>query len=135
MSTFTKVGSTPEPIGARVAKGKLSVDLADGRTISVPLDWYPRLAHGTPAEWRNFELNYEGVHWPDLNEDISVEGLLAARKSGESLRSLRRWLKYRAQGLKEPIPHLPLPEGLKGRFERLMTSDQKKSRPTPRRAG
>ena len=72
----------------------LIVDLADGRTITVPLAWFPRLAHGTPAERTNWRLIGRGVgiHWPDLDEDISVESLLAGRRSGETQASLRRWL-------------------------------------------
>ena len=69
----------------------------DARTRSVPLEWYPRLAHGTPAErgvWRLIGRG-EGIHWPELDEDISVEGLLAGRRSGESQRSLKRWLEAR----------------------------------------
>jgi hypothetical protein len=72
----------------------LTVDLADGRTIVVPLAWFPRLAHGTPSERANYRLigGGEGIHWPELDEDISVESLLAGRRSGESQQSLRRWL-------------------------------------------
>lgn len=75
----------------------LVVDLADGRTITVPLGWFPRLAHGTVAERANWRLIAagEGVHWPDLDEDISVERLLAGRRSGEAQESLRRWLQRR----------------------------------------
>ena len=78
----------------------LMVDLADGRTIAVPLAWFPRLAHGTPAERANWRLigGGEGIHWPDLDEDISVESLLAGRKSGETQESLRRWLGARSVG-------------------------------------
>jgi Protein of unknown function (DUF2442) len=78
----------------------LMVDLADGRTITVPLAWFPRLAHGTPAERANWRLigGGEGLHWPDLDEDISVESLLAGRKSGETQESLRRWLGARRVG-------------------------------------
>ena len=78
----------------------LMMDLADGRTITVPLAWFPRLAHGTPAERANWRLigGGEGVHWPDLDEDISVESLLAGRKSGETQESLRRWLGARKVG-------------------------------------
>ncbi|MBI2186152.1 MAG: DUF2442 domain-containing protein [Acidobacteria bacterium] len=83
-----------------VTDDSLVVDLLDGRIISVPLAWYPRLAHGTPAErshWR-FIGDGEGIHWPDLDEDISVEGLLAGRRSGETQESLRRWLERRIAG-------------------------------------
>jgi hypothetical protein len=75
----------------------LTVVLDDGRVISVPLTWYPRLWHGTPEERANFRLigGGEGICWPDLDEDISVEDLLAGRRSGESEASLRRWLRRR----------------------------------------
>ena len=81
----------------RVTEDSLTVDLDDGRTISVPLAWYPRLWHGTMEERQNWRLIGEGVgiHWPDLDEDISVEGLLLGRRSGESQRSLKRWLEKR----------------------------------------
>jgi hypothetical protein len=80
-----------------VTDDALIVDLVDGRTVSVPLSWYPRLAHGTPAERSNWRLlgRGEGIHWPDLDEDISVAGLLAGRPSGETQSSLQRWLKSR----------------------------------------
>ena len=78
----------------------LVVDLIDGRSISVPLAWYPRLAHGNQAERAHWRLigEGEGIHWPDLDEDISVEGLLAGRRSGETQGSLRRWLENRTAG-------------------------------------
>src|SRR5216684_3904927 len=80
-----------------VSDDALVADLADGRTITVPLAWFPRLAHGTPAERANLRLiaSGEGIHWPDLDEDISVESLLAGRGSGETQESLRRWLQPR----------------------------------------
>lgn len=78
----------------------LIVDLVDGRTLSVPLTWYPRLFHGTPAERSEWQLisRGEGIHWPRLDEDISIEGLLAGRRSGESQTSLQRWLRSRKAG-------------------------------------
>ena len=78
----------------------LIVDLADGRTITVPLAWFPRLTHGTPAERADWRLigRGAGIHWPDLDEDISVESLLAGRRSGETQASLRRWLEARKAG-------------------------------------
>jgi len=75
----------------------LTVELEDGRTVSVPLLWYPRLAHAASGErerWR-FIGRGEGIHWPDLDEDISVANLLAGKRSGESQRSLKRWLEVR----------------------------------------
>ena len=83
-----------------VSKDALSAELSDGRTISVPLDWYPRLAHATPRERGTWELigGGEGIHWPDLDEDISIEGLLAGRRSGESVTSFQRWLAAKRAG-------------------------------------
>ena len=77
----------------------LTVSLDDGRTISLPLGWYPRLLHATPQERENWRLIADGVgiHWPDLDEDISVEDLLAGRPSGESQRSFKRWLEQRTK--------------------------------------
>jgi hypothetical protein len=76
---------------------ELWVMLVDGRTVSVPLAWYPRLAHATPDERAHWRLigQGEGIHWPDLDEDISVANLLAGKPSGESQRSLQRWLELR----------------------------------------
>ena len=82
-----------------VSDADLTVELVDGRTVSVPLVWYPRLANATADERRNWRLigRGEGIHWPDLDEDISVAGLLAGRRSGESQRSLKRWLELRGR--------------------------------------
>jgi hypothetical protein len=84
----------------RISDEVLAVDLVDGRTLSVPLDWYPRLAHGTKAEREHWEWHGEGegIHWPDLDEDLSVEGLLAGWPSGESERSFQRWLAAKREG-------------------------------------
>lgn len=75
----------------------LVVDLSDGRTLSVPLAWFPRLLHATAEERGNWRLigRGEGIHWPDLDEDISVQNLLAGTPSGESQRSLKRWMEAR----------------------------------------
>ena len=77
----------------------LTIDLDDGRTISVPLTWYPRLWHGTPEERENWRFIGDGVgiHWPELDEDISIEGLLRGNRSAESQHSLKRWLEQRAK--------------------------------------
>ena len=89
-------------VGA-VAEDALMVDLADGRTITVPLTWFPRLMHGTPAERANWRLvgGGEGIHWPDLDEDISTNSLLAGRSSGETQESLRRWIERRKAAVSE----------------------------------
>jgi hypothetical protein len=96
------ITSTTETQGARaldvtVTEDALAVDLVDGRTVVVPIAWYPRLLHGTAQERNHWRLigAGEGIHWPDLDEDISVEGLLAGRPSGESQRSFKRWLEAR----------------------------------------
>jgi hypothetical protein len=75
----------------------MTVRLDDGRTLSVPLAWYPRLLHGTPQEREQFELigDGEGIHWPKLDEDITVDGLLAGKRSAETDASLSRWLDKR----------------------------------------
>ncbi len=82
-----------------VSEEMLTIELKDGRVISVPLAWYPRLWYGTPEERAHFEIIGDGtiIHWPDLDEDLSVEGILAGRVSGESPASLKRWLEARAR--------------------------------------
>ena len=77
-----------------ISKTTISVDLSDGRTISIPINWYPRLLHATEEERKNWKLlgKGEGIHWPELDEDISVESLILGRPSGESQTSLQKWL-------------------------------------------
>jgi hypothetical protein len=81
-----------------VSDDTLRVDLSDGRSISAPLAWYPRLLRGTPAERKRWRLIGRGlgIHWTDLDEDISVEGLLAGKPSGESQASFGKWLAARS---------------------------------------
>lgn len=83
-----------------VTEDSLVVDLIDGRSISAPLVWYPRLLHGTPGERNNWRLiaGGEGIHWPDLDEDLSVEGIILGRASGQSQVSLKRRLESRKAG-------------------------------------
>ena len=83
----------------QVTDDALIVDLSDGRTVSVPLAWFPRLLHGTQEErnrWR-FIGEGEGIHWPELDEDISVENLILGKPSGESQKSFKKWLEARAR--------------------------------------
>jgi hypothetical protein len=80
-----------------VSDDAVTVSLSDGRALTLPLEWYPRLKFGTPAERNNWRLVGDGVgiHWPDLDEDLSVDGFLEGRKSNESARSLKKWLAER----------------------------------------
>jgi len=80
-----------------VTEDELVMVLLDGRTLAIPLAWYPRLLHDTPAERATWQLIGRGVgiHWPDLDEDIAVAHALEGVPSGESAASLRRWMESR----------------------------------------
>jgi hypothetical protein len=84
-------------VNVAVSDDSLAVDLEDGRSIAVPIGWYPRLAYATPSERSHWQISGAGygIHWPELDEDIGVEGLLLGLKSGESPASLGRWLQNR----------------------------------------
>ena len=100
MNVSTLEVRVPEAKDVTVTEDTLTAELSDGRTISVPLSWYPRLVHATPEErnnWRPIGTG-QGIHWPDLDEDISVEGLLAGWPSGESPKSLKQWLEAKREG-------------------------------------
>ena len=90
----------PEAEDVSISDDTFKVELSDGRTISVPLAWYLRLVHATQEERDNWELNGTGqrIRWPDLDEDLSVEGLIAGRPSGESQKSFKRWLAAKQAG-------------------------------------
>jgi hypothetical protein len=89
----------PDALRVEVTDEAISVELSDARNISVPLTWFPRLLAGNAGERSNWRLigKGQGIHWDDLDEDISVENLLAGRRSGESQASLKRWLETRTQ--------------------------------------
>ncbi len=84
-----------EAVMAKVSDDSLIVDLSDGRTISAPILWFPRLAHGTIEECANLKVMGDHIHWPDLDEDIPVRALLLGKGRGESAQSLQRWLNQR----------------------------------------
>ncbi len=94
-----------EPLAASISVGhtRLVVDLIDGRSLVIPLEWYPRLMHGSLEERDNWQLLGEGyaIEWPDLDEHIGIEGLIAGRPSSESKRSLEKWLSERKES-KQP---------------------------------
>jgi hypothetical protein len=87
----------PLVVNVTITDEKLIVDLNDGRSLIVPLEWYPRLVHASPKERNNWQLLGDGyaIEWPDLDEHIGIEGLLAGRRSGESKKSFERWLASR----------------------------------------
>jgi hypothetical protein len=87
----------PDAENVVLTEDTLTVELRDGRTLSVPLAWFPRLVHASPAERDNWRLigKGHGIHWEDLDEDISIEGLLAGKPSGESQTSFQKWLQER----------------------------------------
>lgn len=100
MPSAVKIPVLAKVTAVTVTDDTLSVELDDGRSIAVPVGWYPRLAHATALERAHFELSGAGygIHWPDIDEDIGVEGLLLGMKSTESPDSLARWLRQRGQG-------------------------------------
>ena len=87
----------PTAESVTVTNDTLAVELRDGRSISVPLAWFPRLVHATPTERKNWRLigRGRGIHWEMLDEDISIDGLLSGKPSGESQASFKKWLSAR----------------------------------------
>ena len=113
MTTLMTEAASARVLSVAVTEEALTVELADGRTLSVPLAWYPRLLHGTSEErshWRLIGAG-EGIHWPDLDEDICVESLLLGKPSGESQGSLKAWLASRSKSnpLRLPLEDEDLP--------------------------
>lgn len=104
MSTSTVEIAVPHAQGITVTADTLTVELSDGRTLSVPLDWYPRLLHSSAQERKNWRLiaKGRGIHWEDIDEDISIAGLLAGRPSGESQSSFKKWLAARSSRSAKP---------------------------------
>jgi hypothetical protein len=96
MTTLTEISISPA-VNVSVTNKFLTVELADGRKISVPTAWYPRLACGTPAERRQWTISYsgEGLHWEMLDEDISIKGLIAGLPSNENPAMIKKWMAAR----------------------------------------
>jgi len=105
MSTSSPATEAATAKSVRITADALSVELRDGRTVSVPLSWYPRLSEGTPSERRHWDLIGPGIgiHWPALDEDISVEALLRGLASNESAPSLQRWRAARRRPVNRQI--------------------------------
>ena len=99
MNTLAVEIRVPEALNVSLTDDTLSVDLNDGRSISVPIAWFPRLLHSTEQERNNWRLigKGQGIHWEDVDEDISIEGLLAGKPSGESQESFKKWLAERSE--------------------------------------
>ncbi len=93
--------ATPAVENVRITDDTLSVELSDGRTISAPLAWFPRLLHATKEERGRWRLigRGQGIHWEKIDEDISVENLIAGKPSGESQVSFKKWLANRSSRL------------------------------------
>ncbi|RLA92043.1 MAG: DUF2442 domain-containing protein [Deltaproteobacteria bacterium] len=96
MNTLAIRIEIPQVVNVSITDDTLTVELSDGRTVSVPTAWYPRLVHATAEERQNWRLtgSDHGIHWESLDEDISVENLLAGRPSEESQKSFRQWLLF-----------------------------------------
>ena len=99
MNTLAVEIRVPEALDVLLTDDTLSVDLSDGRSISVPIAWFPRLLHSTEQERNNWRFigKGQGIHWEDIDEDISIEGLLAGKPSGESQESFKKWLAKRSE--------------------------------------
>ena len=107
MATSTAELIAPIAAKVMVTEDAIIADLVDGRVISAPLAWYPRLVHATPQERNNVEVYGDGnIHWPDLDEDITVSELLAGRRSLESEASFARWLTAKRAGRGLTLPEL-----------------------------
>jgi hypothetical protein len=82
------VTASPEPVAVRFDDDSFWVELEDGRTLGIPLAWFPRLLHGSPEQREAFFLSADGIHWEELDEDLSIAGLLA--RQGDKTRKRMR---------------------------------------------
>jgi hypothetical protein len=101
----------PLALQVRVTDESFIVDLIDGRSLIVPLSWYPRLLRASHQERQNWQLlgNGYAIEWVDLDEHIGIEGLLAGKQSGESLHSFERWLAARGTASHPDLNRSPVP--------------------------
>jgi len=85
--------ATARIVEAEVNEAEVTVHLEDGRSVTTPLEWYPRLAFATSEERQTYEITGRGrgLHWPMLDEDLSVEGMLSGTPSAEGAQSLKGW--------------------------------------------
>jgi hypothetical protein len=103
MSTLISANS-PRAINVDITDDTLTISLVDGRVVSVPISWYPRLSNAVPehrAVWE-FIGGGHGIHWPELDEDISVENVLLGQPSGEGARSFANWKQWYHEKIAEP---------------------------------
>ena len=68
------------PVAVDIRNNRLHVTLQDGRMIATPIDWYPRLAEASPEQQANYEFGLSGIHWPEIDEDLSVAGMLRGNR-------------------------------------------------------
>ena len=92
MTTLTTVPTSPRALDVSINEDSLTIFLEDGRVVSAPTTWYPRLAHARHTDLRKWELIGHGIHWPELDEDISVENLILGQPSTEGSKSFSRWV-------------------------------------------
>lgn len=132
MSTSSSEPRPAKALRVKVTAARLEVDLEDGRTVTAPVGWYPRLAHGTTRERARWRLigDGHGIHWPDLDEDISIEGLLAGHASAESQSSFQKWLAKRKQ--EQPAQRMK-PKEAKSR--RPARQSKRRTSTSPRKTG
>ena len=103
MSTLTSAIS-PRAVGVEITDDTLTISLVDGRVVSVPISWYPRLSNARPEDRAKWEFigGGHGIHWPELDEDISVENVLLGQPSGEGARSFAKWKQWYQEKITEP---------------------------------
>jgi hypothetical protein len=94
MNSLAAVEREAVASGVLVTEDELTVSLVDGRRVSVPLVWYSRLSHATQVEREKYDLigRGTGIHWPLIDEDLSVSGILKGNPSHESEKSMKTWL-------------------------------------------